>query len=309
MRARILGSAAGGGFPQWNCRCPTCDAARTGTAARPRTQSSLAVRGAAGPWFLANASPDLRQQLEGLAGDRADAVRAVEGLAGDGVRAAPVAGVLLTDAEIDHTAGLLLLRESSTPIRVYGSDAVRHALTDGYPVLPILGAYSGVEWQALEPGGPLPIDGSSLEVESFAAGGDAPRYLTGTDAEVEASGLVFRDRSTGGVLTYVPGLARLDDDILGRLAASDVVLVDGTFWRDDELLRLGISERGARQMGHVPLTGPGGSLEVLAQLQRPRVILVHINNTNPILLERSPERDAVLAAGVEIGDDGREIEL
>jgi pyrroloquinoline quinone biosynthesis protein B len=297
--ARILGSAAGGGFPQWNCRCPTCDAARTGTAARPRTQSSLAIRGAAGPWFLANASPDLRQQIEPLAA----AERA------DGVRAAPVAGILLTDAEIDHTAGLLLLRESSTPIRVYGSGAVRRALTDGYPVLPILEAYCGVEWRTLDPGGSLAVDGSSLEVEAFAAGGDAPRYLAGTGADVEASGLVVRDRSTGGVLTYVPGLARLDDGVLGRLAASDVVLVDGTFWRDDELVRLGISERTARQMGHLPLSGPGGSLEALARLERARVILVHVNNTNPVLLERSPERDAVVRAGLEVGDDGLEVDL
>jgi pyrroloquinoline quinone biosynthesis protein B len=299
VRARILGSAAGGGFPQWNCRCPTCDAARTGTAARPRTQSSLAIRGAAGPWFLANASPDLRQQIEPLAA----AERA------DGVRAAPVAGILLTDAEIDHTAGLLLLRESSTPIRVYGSGAVRRALTDGYPVLPILEAYCGVEWRTLDPGGSLAVDGSSLEVEAFAAGGDAPRYLAGTGADVEASGLVVRDRSTGGVLTYVPGLARLDDGVLGRLAASDVVLVDGTFWRDDELVRLGISERTARQMGHLPLSGPGGSLEALARLERARVILVHVNNTNPVLLERSPERDAVVRAGLEVGDDGLEVDL
>jgi pyrroloquinoline quinone biosynthesis protein B len=296
VRARVLGSAAGGGFPQWNCRCPTCEAARAGTAARPRTQSSLAIRGAEGPWFLANASPDLREQLEALAAEPA----------GD-VRAAPVAGVLLTDAEIDHTAGLLLLRESSTPIRVYGSDAVQRALTDGYPVLRILGGYCGVEWRTLE--GSLQLDGSSLEVESFAAGGDAPLYLAGTDADVEASGLTFRDRATGGVLTYLPGLATLDDDVLGRLAASDVVLVDGTFWRDDELARLGISERTARQMGHVALAGPDGSLEAFARLDRPRVILVHINNTNPILLERSPERDAVLRAGVEVAHDGLEVEL
>jgi len=297
VRARILGSAAGGGFPQWNCRCPTCQAARTGTAARPRTQSSLAIRGATGPWFLANASPDLRQQLEGLTIEPAE-----------GVRAAPVAGVLLTDAEIDHTAGLLLLRESSTAIRVFGSDAVRAALTDGYPVLPILAGFCGVDWRTLEPGDALPLGGSSsLEVESFAVGGDAPRYLAGGD--VEASGLVFRDRSTGGVLTYIPGLARLDDELLGRLAASDVVLVDGTFWHDDELARLGISERTARQMGHVPLSGPGGTLETFALLERPRVILVHINNTNPVLLEHSPERDAVRRAGVEVGDDGLEVEL
>jgi pyrroloquinoline quinone biosynthesis protein B len=298
VRARILGSAAGGGFPQWNCRCEACEAARTGTAARPRTQSSLAIRGATGPWFLANASPDLRQQLEPLAAERAN-----------GVRATPVAGILLTDAEIDHTAGLLLLRESSTPIRVYGSDAVRRALTDGYPVLTILADYCGVDWRTLEPGRSLPVDGSSLEVESFAAGGDAPRYLAGTGAEVEASGLVFRDRSSGGVLTYVPGLARLDDDLLGRLSASDVVLVDGTFWRDDELVRLGISKRTARQMGHVPLSGPGGTLEALARLERPRVILVHVNNTNPVLLERSPERDAVLRAGAEVAHDGLEVEV
>jgi pyrroloquinoline quinone biosynthesis protein B len=298
VRVRILGSAAGGGFPQWNCRCPTCEAARTGNGARPRTQSSLAIRGADGPWFLANASPDLRQQLEGLGDGGAT-----------GIRAAPVAGVLLTDAEIDHTAGLLLLRESSTPLRVYGSEQVRRALTEGYPVLPILAGYSGVEWWTLEPGRPVAIDGSSLEVESFAAGGDAPRYLAGTDVDVEATGLVFRDRRTGGVLTYVPGLARLDEVVLGRLAASDVVLVDGTFWRDDELARLGISDRTAGQMGHVPLSGPGGTLEALAALGRPRAILVHINNTNPVLLEHSPERDAVRRAGVEVAHDGLEVEL
>ena len=298
MRVRVLGSAAGGGFPQWNCRCPTCEAARAGAGARPRTQSSIAVRGAEGPWLLANASPDLRQQLEGLSAERTD-----------GVRAAPVAGVLLTDAEIDHTAGLLLLRESSTPIRVYGSAEVRHALTDGYPVLRILEDYSGVEWLTLEPGAPAPLQHTSLEVESFAAGGDAPRYLAASGADVEATGLVFRDRATGSVLTYLPGLARLDDDVLGRMAASDVVLVDGTFWRDDELARLGISERTARQMGHVPLSGPDGSLAALSALGRPRVVLVHINNTNPVLLERSPEREAVLRAGVEVADDGLEIEL
>jgi pyrroloquinoline quinone biosynthesis protein B len=298
VRVRVLGSAAGGGFPQWNCRCPTCEAARSGDRARPRTQSSLAVRGDEGPWFLANASPDLRQQLETLG---------AEGL--DGVRAAPVAGVLVTDAEIDHTAGLLLLRESSAPIVVYGSEQVRCALTDGYPVLRILEGYSGVRWRTVEPGASLALDGSSLEVESFGAGGDAPRYLAATGADVEATGLVFRDRATGGVLTYVPGLARLDDDVLGRLAASDVVLVDGTFWRDDELARLGISDRTASQMGHVPLSGPGGTLEALARLERPRAILVHINNTNPVLLERSPERDAVLRAGVEVAYDGLEVEL
>jgi pyrroloquinoline quinone biosynthesis protein B len=127
--------------------------------------------------------------------------------------------------------------------------------------------------------------------------------------ELQASGYVFRDRTGGGVLTYVPGLARLDDAVLGRFAASDLLLVDGTFWRDDELPRLGISARTARDMGHVPLSGPGGTLEALARLRRPRKVLVHINNTNPILLEDSPEREAVLRVGVEVADDGLEIDL
>ena len=298
MRVRILGSAAGGGFPQWNCRCPTCEAARAGVRAQPRTQSSLAVRGGEGPWFLVNASPDARQQLEGLTPPPAD-----------GVRAAPIAGVLLTDAEIDHTAGLLLLRESAAPVRVYGDEAVERALRSGYPVLAILERYSGAEWQTLEPERATELEGSSLTVESFRVGGDAPRYLSERDVDLQAIGLVFRDRAGGGVVTYVPGLARLDDGVLSRFAASDLVLVDGTFWRDDELARLGISERSARDMGHVSLSGPGGTLEALAGLDRPRKALVHINNTNPILLEDSPEREEVLRAGVEVAYDGLEIEL
>jgi pyrroloquinoline quinone biosynthesis protein B len=298
VRVRVLGSAAGGGFPQWNCHCGTCEAARAGVRARPRTQSSLAIRGEDGPWFLVNASPDLRQQLETLDPRRVD-----------GVRAAPVAGVLLTDAEIDHTAGLLLLRESGAPVRVFGDAGVEHALRDGYPVLPMLERYCGARWQTLEPGRAQPLDGSSLAVEPFAAGGDAPRYLGGSDLELEASGFVFRDRATGGVVTYVPGLARWDHGVVTRFAASDLVLVDGTFWRDDELARLGISDRSARDMGHVPLSGPGGTLEVLAGLERPRTVLVHINNTNPILLEDSAEREEVVRAGVEVAYDGLEVEL
>ena len=289
MRVRILGSAAGGGYPQWNCHCRVCDAARAGEGAVPRTQSSLAIRGEEGPWFLVNASPDLSRQLEAL------------GALVDGVRGPPVAGVLLTDAEIDHTAGLLLMRESAAPIRVYGDAGVERALRGGYPVLEMLERYCGAEWRTLEAG---PLDGSSLTVEPFSVGGDAPRYY---DGELEASGLVFTDG--GGTLTYVPGLARLDDGVIARLAASDVVLVDGTFWHDDDLARLGISERTARDMGHVPLAGPGGTLEVLAALERPRKVLVHINNTNPILLEDSPERAEVVRAGVEVAYDGLVVEL
>jgi pyrroloquinoline quinone biosynthesis protein B len=298
VRVRILGSAAGGGFPQWNCRCPTCEAARAGARAKPRTQSSLAIRGGDGPWFLVNASPDARQQLE-----------AITDLDVDGVRAPPIAGVLLTDAEIDHTAGLLLLRESATPVRVYGEAGVERALRQGYPVLSMLERYCGAEWHTLERGRPTPLDGSSLTVEPFDVGGDAPRYLDGSGVELGASGFVFRERAGAGVVTYVPGLARLDDEVLARFAASDLVLVDGTFWRNDDLARLGISTRTARDMGHLPISGPGGTLEALARLERPRKALVHINNTNPILFEDSPERDAVTRAGVEVAYDGLEVEL
>ena len=266
--------------------------------ARPRTQSSLAIRGREGPWFLVNASPDARQQLEQLAP-----------AAVDGVRTPPFAGVLLTDAEIDHPAGLMLMRESATPVRIFGDDGVQRALTHGYPVLAILERYCGVEWQTLEPERATPLDGSSLEVEPFYVGGDAPRYLNGSDTELQASGFVFRDRAGPGVVTYVPGLARLDDAVLSRFASSDLVLVDGTFWRDDELPRLGITNRTAHDMGHIPLSGPGGTLETLADMERPRKVLVHINNTNPILLEDSPERAEVLRAGVEVAYDGLEIEL
>jgi pyrroloquinoline quinone biosynthesis protein B len=277
VRVRVLGSAAGGGFPQWNCRCGTCEAARVGERARPRTQSSLAIRGDEGPWFLVNASPDARQQLETLTP-----------IGVDGVRASPIAGVLLTDSEIDHTAGLLLLRESRTPVRVFGEAAVQRALQG--TLLRMLERFCGVDWHTLEPGRVTPLEG--LVVEPFDAG--------------EATGFVFRD---GGVVTYVPGLARCDEDVLARFAASDLVLVDGTFWRGDELAQLGISDRTAHDMGHVPLSGTGGTLEALAGLARPRKVLVHINNTNPILLEDSPEREQVVRAGVEVAYDGLEVEL
>ena len=203
MRVRILGSAAGGGFPQWNCHCETCEAARVGERARPRTQSSLAIRGDEGPWFLVNASPDARQQLEALPARELN-----------GVRGPPVAGVLLTDAEIDHTAGLLLLRESQAPVRVFGAQGVEHALRSGFPVLEVLERYCGAEWQTLEPEQARPLEGSSLTVEPFETGGDAPRYLDGSDVELQASGFVFRDSASGGVVTYAPGLARLDDGVL-----------------------------------------------------------------------------------------------
>src|SRR5581483_10487555 len=295
MVVRILGSAAGGGFPQWNCNCRVCTAARNGHGrALPRTQSSIAVRAEAGPWYLVNASPDLRQQLAELPHEPTDDLRVT-----------PVAGIVLTDAEIDHTAGLLLMRESSVPLRVYSSEAVRRALTDHYPVLTMRERYCGVEWTRLDPGDRVVLD-DLLELEAFPSGGDPPLYMGGDGEGMTASGLTIRDRETGGVLTYAPALEAIDDEIAERLRASDYAAVDGTFWTADELVSLGLAERDAYAMGHVPLSGPDGSLATLQALPG-KAILLHVNNTNPILLDDSEERALVAAGGVEVAHDGMEI--
>jgi pyrroloquinoline quinone biosynthesis protein B len=258
--------------------------------ARPRTQSSLAIRGADGPWYLVNASPDLRQQLETLeVDDSPSGLASMGGLAqmarppaachdNRGIRTAPIAGVLLTDAEIDHTAGLLLLRESPAPIQVYGDPEIEQALRP--TLLRMLDRFAGVRWHEIGA-----IDGLAVE-----------RLRPGV--------LVFREGAS--VFTYAPALADLDDAVLEQFAASDLVFVDGTFWFGDDLARLGISQRTAADMGHVPLTL---SLDALAALDRPRVVLVHINNTNPILLEDSPERAQVVKAGLEVAYDGLEVQL
>jgi pyrroloquinoline quinone biosynthesis protein B len=180
-------------------------------------------------------------------------------------------------------------------VRVYGAATVQRALSE--TIVRMLERFCGVDWRTLEPGRAVAIDGSSLVVEPFETGDE------------ETIGLVVRDEESGGVLTYAPALAALDDGVLARFAASDLVLVDGTFWREDELALLGISERRAHDMGHVPLSGQGGTLDALAGLARPRKVLVHINNTNPILLEDSPEREAVVRSGVEVAYDGLEVRL
>jgi pyrroloquinoline quinone biosynthesis protein B len=297
VRAVVLGSAAGGGFPQWNCNCRVCRAARDADGhAVPRAQSSVAVRGREGPWFLLNASPDLRAQLTLLPIDRSD-----------GIRATAVGGVVFTDGEIDHTAGLLLLRESSAPIPVYSTDEVRHALTAHYPLLPMLARYCGLSWTEVKTGERIRLESSSLEIESFSTGGDPPLYV-GEAAGPESIGLVIRDGGEERTLTYAPAVAAYDDEIRERFEASDCVLVDGTFWTNDELVVLGISTRDARAMGHAPLSGGDGTLESLSAL-RSRVILVHVNNTNPILLDDSEERATVEASGIEVSYDGMEIEI
>jgi pyrroloquinoline quinone biosynthesis protein B len=302
MLVKILGAAAGGGFPQWNCNCPGCQAVRAGKV-QTLTQSSIAVRGTDGTWFLVNASPDVRQQLEML--------RAEGNLleANETKRSSPVAGIILTDAEIDHTTGLILLRESSQPLQVYSTSSVKRALTTGYPLFSTLQHYCGVEWLSLESGKTSHFPG--LDVEVFPLSSKPPKYMQqqSEPGEIWGVGLTFCDRKTGGVVTYTPGLAELDDSLQVRFEASDCILVDGTFWQNDELPALGIGSRTAFGMGHLPLSSNDGSLVQLAKLSKKRKILVHINNTNPILIPGSAERQAVEAAGVEVGYDGLTLEF
>jgi pyrroloquinoline quinone biosynthesis protein B len=294
MRVRIIGSAAGGGFPQWNCNCPVCAAAREGRAT-PRTQSSIVIRSGEDPWYLVNASPDLLRQLEDLPADRSQ------------LRSNPIAGVVLTDGEIDHTAGLLLLRESARPLRVYSTPEVRAALTSNYPLISMLENYCGVDWHELGTDGPTALADSSLSVETFPTGGDAPLYMGGAPGPA-AIGLTVRDAAGGGTLVYVPAIEELGEATSARLAEGDLVLADGTFFRHDDLVSLGMGTRDSWAMGHAPLTGEGGTLEALAALDA-TVALVHINNTNPMLLADSPERSEVEGAGLVISEDGMEFEL
>jgi pyrroloquinoline quinone biosynthesis protein B len=275
-----------------------CGAAREGSGrAVGRTQSSIGVRGTRGPWFLVNASPDLRQQLGELPTGPSGAIRET-----------PIGGVVLTDAEIDHSAGLLLLRESSVPLRVWSTEAVRGALSEGFPVLRVLERYCGVEWAPIELGRTLALEGSSLEVEAFDTGGDPPLYIGKVGDGPGSIGLTVRDQDNGASVAYAPALAALDQRVAERLERSDCVFVDGTFWSGDELVSLGVADRDAAAMGHLPLAGSDGSLARLSGLQV-RTILIHLNNTNPVLLEGSPERSQVEACGVEVAYDGMEVEL
>lgn len=297
MHVILLGTAAGGGFPQWNCWCPTCRVARTSPArAHPRTQSSVAVSADGVRWFLCNASPDVREQLGRLTSDPGEAMRHV-----------PLDGVVLTDAELDHTVGLALLREGRD-LAVYCTPAVERILTEDSAILAVTRAFASVRVTPLAPGRAVPLAGASgapsgLTAEAFVVAGDPPRFARADEAG-HTVGLVIRDEA-GATFAYLPGCGALDGALLDRLAGAELVVIDGTFWSEDELVRLGLSDRLARQMGHQPVGGPDGTLERLRALAaRTTVVYSHINNSNPVLVEDAPERLAVSAAGCVVGDDG-----
>ena len=295
MRVRVLGSAAGGGSPQWNCACPVCTAVRAG-AAPARSQSSVAVSADGARWFLVNASPDVRTQVE-----------ATPALHPRGDRTSPVEAVLLTDAELDHALGLLLLREART-VRLHATAAVHDTLCDGSGVLRTLGRYCPVEWRPVVPGADIPL-GGGLSCRAF----DVPttkraRFGSGS-ARGRVVGYRFTDARSGGTLVHLPGAQTLTPGVRAEIAGCDLLLLDGTCWSDDELVRLGLAGKTSRQMGHVPIDGPDGSLAALPSLGAGRVVYVHLNNTNPVLLPDSPERRAVAAAGAEVAQDGLEMEV
>lgn len=304
MRIRVLGSAAGGGFPQWNCNCPNCRRLRAGQIkASARTQSSITISADGVNWVLCNASPDIRAQL--------DAFPAMQ--PGRAIRDTAILGVVLMDSQIDHTTGLLILREGKA-LDVYCTEMVHQDLTTGNPLLTILGHYCGVNWHPVpvESGAHFTVRGAeALRFTAVPLQSKAPPYSPHRQAPHvgDTIGLCVEELSTGKRLFYAPGLGEVETHVQPHLAECDCLLVDGTFWRDDELVVAGIANKRAQDMGHLCLSGEHGMLSVLKALPRPRKILIHINNTNPILDEESPERAAVVAAGIEVAYDGMDITL
>jgi pyrroloquinoline quinone biosynthesis protein B len=297
LTAVVLGSAAGGGFPQWNCRCPVCRLAWDGDPrVRARTQASLAVSADGHRWILLNASPDLRAQLA-----------ATPQLQPHGaVRGSPIEAVVLTGGEIDQIAGLLHLRERQ-PFTIFGTEATLDILADN-PVFGVL-ADDVVRRQAVALDRPFSVAG--LDIELFAAPGKVPLYLERGEpqtAEESGSNVGVELRAGGGCLVFVPGAAAVTPSLKARLDKADVVLFDGTLFTDDEMIRNGSGEKTGRRMGHMPVDGAGGSLEALQGLSARR-LYIHINNTNPILVDGSPERRRVEAAGIDVAEDGMEIVL
>jgi pyrroloquinoline quinone biosynthesis protein B len=267
----------------------------------PRSQSSAAVSADGSRWFLLNASPDVHDQLRRLTAGSPN-----------GYRHVPVEGIVLTDAELDHTLGIVLLREARQ-LQLLATDAVRRVIEDDSRILAVTRAFADVTVTELVPDRPTGLcyrDGASsgLTVTCFAVPAGPPRFAR-EERPGHTVGVVVRDERTGGTCAFVPGCGGLDEGLMSRLAASDLVLFDGTFWTDDELIGLRIGERTARQMDHLPISGPDGSLARLARLPSRYRVYTHINNTNPMLIEDGAERSLVESAGVRIGTDGMRFTL
>jgi pyrroloquinoline quinone biosynthesis protein B len=307
MHIKILGSAAGGGFPQWNCNCRNCRSLRDGTLnSKARTQTQVAICQDNRAWFLLNASPDLRLQIE------ATPVLHPRKAARD----SPIAGVLLTSGDIDQIAGLLSLRELQ-PFRIYCTPSIRRILQEDNSMFAMLNRVPDqVSWTDISCDGSFCLQGergARINCEVVSLGNRFPAYVSPDRAlelnPAEASLGVIAESASGKRLAYLPAVPEIDDALLKRLDETDILLFDGTFWSDEELLRMKVGSSLAREMGHIPVSGTDGSLRKLAGLQRPRKIFIHVNNTNPMLDESGPEYAEVWAAGWEVAEDGLSFEL
>ena len=306
MRISVLGSAAGGGFPQWNCNCRNCAGVRSGSLrCKPRTQSSIFVRpDDAADGVLFNASPDILEQIR--ANPAMQPARAVRDTA--------IAGVVLMDGQVDHATGLFMLRERGTPLPLWCTDPVAVDLSQGNPILRVLGHYCGVERHCIAlDGTPFRVPGvASLSFRALPLSSKPAPYSPHREQPVEGDniGMLITDTARGASVFYAPGLGAITPPVFDAMAGADAVLVDGTFWTDDEMPRLGLGRKTARDIGHLPQSGPGGMIEWLAKLPaRTRRCLIHINNTNPILDESSDERGVLTRAGIEVCEDGLLIQL
>ncbi|PCE23265.1 pyrroloquinoline quinone biosynthesis protein PqqB [Paraburkholderia acidicola] len=306
MKIKVLGSSAGGGFPQWNCNCRNCDGVRRGTLkATRRTQSSIAISTNGDDWLLVNASPDLLAQIAAHP-ELQPARRA---------RDSGIAAVLVMDAQIDHVTGLLMLRERDTPLPLYATDAVWQDLSSGFPVGPILSHYCGVEHRRIAlDGAPLAVAAlPGVQIDALPLSSKAPPYSPHRHAPERGDniGLAITNLASGKRVFYAPGLGAIEPHVLATMREADLLLVDGTLWTGDEMIRLGLSKKSAADMGHLPQSGPGGMIEVLDSLgaDRARKVLIHINNTNPILVEDGPERRVLAEHGIEVAYDGMTFEL
>ena len=309
MRIIVLGAAAGGGFPQWNCNSEYCRLARSGSDRTvARTQSSLAVTADDQKFVLLNCSPDVRQQI-----NQTSALHP-----GDGLRSSPIKAVVLTNGDIDHIAGLLSLREN-TPFRLYAAPRVQMILRDN-PIFNVLHPQRVKRETVLPSSAFIPTDAQGesmqLEIEAFAVAGKVPLFMEDRGGEVKGDayegdtvGLHVTSLLDDASFYYIPACAAINDGLRRRLEGAELVFFDGTLFRDDEMITAGVGRKTGARMGHLSIGGEGGSLAAFSSMAVARKIYIHINNTNPVLLDRSEERRIVENAGWEVAYDSQLIKL
>jgi pyrroloquinoline quinone biosynthesis protein B len=294
IRAIVLGAAAGGGFPQWNSNSPACRRARAGDpAARPRTQASVAISGDGSAWTLLNASPDLRQQIAVTPELHPDA----------GLRSSPITNVVLTSGEVDSIAGLLNLRERQ-PFTLIATKRI-HAVLDANPIFNVL-ARDIVTRRAVELDDDITL-ADDVTLRLFSVSGKVALYLEGSADDADGDTVGASLSQNGRTLFYIPACAAMTSDLAARLRQADTVMFDGTLWSDDEMIRAGLGPKTGRRMGHMSVSGDHGVIAAFAGLAVRRKILLHINNSNPVLLDDSPERAEVERAGWQVAFDGMQV--